>query len=395
MATLENKETTVIMKPGREKSIRNRHPWVFSGGIKEVKGDYQPGDIVSVFDARQRFLGKGFINPASQIRVRLLTFQDEEIDADFFRNRLQQALESRKALLPPKTNAYRLIHSDGDGLSGLTVDRYDQWLVAQFHSAGIEQQKPLIIELLSELTKAKGILERSDMKSRRADGLETDNQSLAGEVPPTTEILENKLRFQVDLEKGQKTGFFLDQRENRQLIGNLSAGKRLLNCFSYSGGFSVYAAKQGAQTTSLDISKEAIALAKENFTLNKLPADDHQFISANAFDWLREIPEQYDVIVLDPPAFVKAKQQVNKGARGYKDINRLAISQVASGGLVLTCSCSSYISWDLFRKIIFSAAQEAERTVQIIARPGQPFDHPINIYHPEGEYLKTFLLRVW
>ncbi len=395
MATLENKNAKVVMKPGREKSIRNRHPWIFSGGIREVQGDYQPGDIVSVFDAKQRFLGKGFINRASQIRVRLLTFQDEDITADFFRTRLQQAIAHRQALLPPDTNAYRLIHSDGDGLSGLTVDRYGEWLVAQFHSAGVEQQKSLLTDLLSEITKTKGILERSDMKSRRAEGLETDNQSLNGAVPPAAEILENNLRFQVDLEKGQKTGFFLDQRENRQIIGNLSAGKRLLNCFSYSGGFSVYGAQQGAQTTSLDISKEAITLAKENFALNNLPTDNHQFISANAFEWLREMPETYDVIVLDPPAFVKAKQQVNKGARGYKDINRLAIAQVASGGLVLTCSCSSYISWDLFRKIIFSAAQEAGRTVQIIARPGQSFDHPINIYHPEGEYLKTFLLRVW
>ena len=394
MNIVENTSARVVLKPGREKSIYNRHPWLFSGAVEKLDGRAKAGDVVPVYAAKGEFLGKGFWNPHSAIRVRLLTFQQETVDVQFFRARLQNALALRKMLIGTDTNAFRLVNSDGDLLSGLIVDQYDDTLVIQCTSSGMQLHKPMLIDLLKELCNPAQILERSEGNALRNEGLQPVIEWLLGGETPMVDIIENGLKFRVDVKGGQKTGFFLDQRGNRELTGKFAAGKSLLNCFSYSGAFSVYAAVNGATTTSVDISEPAIALAKENFKLNDLPAKSHDFLAANVFDYLREDDARFDMIVLDPPAFVKQKAHIDKGARGYKDINRLAIQKLNPGGLLLTCSCSAYVDRDLFRKIIYSAAQEVGRDCRILAQPAQPADHPINIFHPEGEYLKTLLLQV-
>ena len=395
MNITENREARIFLKKKREKSVKNRHPWIFSGAIDRIQGNTEPGDIVSLFSADEQFLAKGFLNPHSQIRFRALTFAQEPIDAPFFKQRITQALALRQSLLNAETNAFRVVHSDGDLLPGLIVDRYAEALVVQFHSLGMLRIKKEIVEILLDLLAPTVIVERSDTQALHREGATSPKQILYGKMPAKIEILENDLKFRVDLLDGQKTGFYLDQRDNRQRIMSIAGGKKLLNCFAYSGGFSVYGAKVGAQTTSVEMSRPALDLAKENFLLNGFDPAAHEFVAANVFEYLRKMPKNhFDVIVLDPPAFVKQKQQVNKGARGYKDINRLAMQQIKPDGFLLTCSCSSFVNRDLFRKIVFSAAAEAERNVQIIAQPSQPFDHPINIFHPEGEYLKSLLLHV-
>jgi 23S rRNA (cytosine1962-C5)-methyltransferase len=391
---VENKAARIILKSGREKSARNRHPWLFSGAVGKVSGRAAPGDIVTVVAADGSFIGKGFWNPHSQIRVRVLTFAPEAVDEQWLRRRLQYALVLRRAVVPPQTDAYRLINADGDMLPGLIVDRYADVLVLQISSLGMQRLKPVLLALLQELTDAAHIFEKTEGHSLESEGLKPQVLWHRGGVDAPVIIRENGLRFAVDVREGQKTGFFLDQRDNRRLLGAYAAGKTVLNCFSYSGGFSVYAAQNGAATISVDISEAAIALAKQNFELNNLPAASHGFVAANVFEYLREAAGPFDVIVLDPPAFVKNRQHLQKGARAYKDINRLAMQKIAPGGLLLTCSCSSHVDAGLFRKIVFSAAQEAGRECQILAQPSQPPDHPINIYHPEGEYLKTLLLRI-
>ncbi|RMI19224.1 MAG: class I SAM-dependent rRNA methyltransferase [Calditrichaeota bacterium] len=391
---LENRNARAIIKGEKLRSLRNRHPWIFSGAVERIEGEFQSGDILSVYAPDGRFLAKGFVNLHSQIRIRALTFREETITPDFFRRRMAEAMSFRRTFVPPQTTAYRLIHSDGDLLPGLIVDRYADVLVVQFNSLGIARLRPLVIEWLVETLRPRAIVERSEARILSEEGLEQVRQVLYGEAPAEVEILEHGVKFVVDVVEGQKTGFFLDQRENRRMIGELAAGKRLLNCFSYSAGFSVYAALRGAITTSVDISEPAIEMARRNFEINGLEVSRHRFVVANVFEYLREMEEPYDVIILDPPAFVKQRKHVARGAQGYKDINRLAILNSIIGGLILTCSCSAHVSWDLFQKIIFSAAREAGRNVQILGKQSQPVDHPINVYHPEGEYLKSMLLRV-
>jgi 23S rRNA (cytosine1962-C5)-methyltransferase len=396
MTILENSKCRVFLKKGRSKVVQNRHPWIFSGAIARVEGACQPGDIVAVYSADDQFLAKGFINPNSQIRLRLLSFRQEEIAARFFQRRIERALELRKLFISAQTNAYRLVHSEGDLLPGLVVDRYGKVLAVQFNSLGIANLKTLIVDILDKLIRPEAIVERSEASALAEEGLTPLKTVLQGQLADRIQVIENGIKFWVDVMEGQKTGFYLDQRDNRRRIGELAAGKKVLNCFAYTGGFSIYAALNNAFTTSVDASADALALAEENFALNGLDPVGHRFAAGNVFEFLRDLPAAfYDLIILDPPAFVKNRQHINTGARGYKDINRLAIRQVKDGGLVLTCSCSALVTWDLFRKIIFSAAREAGRAVQILAQPGQPPDHPINIFHAEGEYLKTLLMRVY
>ena len=386
---------SIFLKPGREKSVLNFHPWVFSGAIARVSGSPAAGDEVRVCDYQERFLARGFFNPDSQIRVRLLAFSDTPLDSTFFEKGLRRAISLRDSILSPQTNDCRLIHAEGDGLSGLIVDRYAEVLVAQFNARGMYLRREEIGKILLDITGARHLIDRSDAKALAAEGLSAAAKEPAGDLPQRIEILENGHQFEIDLLHGQKTGFFLDQRDNRRMIGELAGGKKLLNCFAYSGGFSVYAAATGSQTTSVDISKVAVEQARKNFALNGLDPAAHHFEAANVFDYLRHIEgDRYDIIVLDPPAFAQRKGDITKASRAYKDINRIAFQKVRENGLVLSCSCSSFISEDLFRKILFGAAKEAGRLVQILARPAQPPDHPVNIYHPEGEYLKTVLMRV-
>jgi 23S rRNA (cytosine1962-C5)-methyltransferase len=390
---MENLQARVRLKPGREKSIQGRHPWVFSGAIESIEGETSPGDLLKVVSHKGEFLAQGFYNPHSQIALRLLSFRKETLDADFFRQRLRQAIDFRKKMAIPST-ALRLVHGDADGLPGLVIDAYGPYLVVQISSLGMNRLKPVLLELLQELLQPEGIIERSESAGLKEEGLESNKAVLRGPAEPRTVIEENGARFAIDLLGGQKTGFFIDQRDNRKAVAEWTAGKRLLNCFSYTGGFSVLAALAGAQTTSVEISEPAQALARENFKLNGLDPEQHQFITANVFDYLRQLEPSYEMIVLDPPAFVKNKNHLKQACRAYQDINRIAMRQSLPDGLLLTCSCSHYLDWDLFQKILFSAATESGRQVQILQRLGQPLDHPVSLFHPEGEYLKAFLLRV-
>ena len=390
-------ERSVILKRGKDKPVRNHHPWIFSGAIDRVDDTLKAGDVAQVFSAGNEFLGSGYFNPSSQITVRLLRFDDGAIDADFFDERICRAVDLRHLWFPdPKmTNACRVIHSEGDFLPGLIVDRYADYLTVQFLTAGMDRWRDAILNALVNRLSPRGIFEKGDAGERELEGLPLRNQMLHGEeVPKKLEILENGLRFLADLREGQKTGFFLDQRDNRKLIGSLCAGKKVLNCFSYTGAFSVYAAAGGAkQVISVDSSKPALEMASEHFRLNKLETP-HEIVCADVFEYLRKCEREFDFIILDPPAFCKNKHQVGNASRGYKDVNWQAIKRLSPGGLLYTASCSSFISADLFQKIVFAAAKDAGRDVKILAKTSHPADHPINVYHPEGEYLKGLLCQV-
>jgi len=390
------KTLQLILKPEKEKPIKGRHPWIYSGAIDEIDEDYKAGDLVRVFSAQKEFLGTGYLNPRSQIAVRMLSFTEEEIDRDFFARRIENALELRRRFLPEKTNACRLIHSEGDFLPGLIVDRYADYLVLQIQTAGMERWRDLLISLLEGKAGAKGIYEKDDSEAREWEGLEKRVGLLAGGGPPDfVEIEEYGRKFIVDIHAGQKTGFFLDQRENRKLTGDLSKGRRVLNCFAYSGGFSVYAARGGAaRVVSVETSERALNTARENFKLNGFEAGPFEFVQKDAFTYLRETAEEFDLVVLDPPAFAKSKDHIMQASRAYKDVNLWAMKRLAPGGLLYTASCSSYVDPGLFQKIIFAAAKDARREVRILQKTSHPFDHPINIYHPEGEYLKGLLCLV-
>lgn len=390
------KTVRCILQKGKERPVRNRHPWIFSGAIDRIDEGFEAGDLVRVLSDKEEFLGIGYLNPESQIVVRMLAFEDAVIDESFFDAKIARAIEMRQQFMPPATNAYRLIHSEGDFLSGLTVDVYGDFLVAEFNTAGIDAWKPAIVRCLQKYFPSHSIFERSDSDLRKWEGLKRSVGVLSGQEPPDAiEILENGLRFGVDIQGGQKTGFFLDQRENREAVRGLAAGKRVLNCFAYTGGFSVYAAKGGArEVVSVESSESAVAMGRKNFERNSLGAEHGVWAQQDVFDYLRSTKKEFDLIILDPPAFCKSKNQIQPAARGYKDINLQALKQLPKGGLLFTFSCSSYITPDLFQKIIFGAASDAKRDVRILKKTSHAFDHPINIYHPEGEYLKGLLCEV-
>jgi 23S rRNA (cytosine1962-C5)-methyltransferase len=386
----------VILKPNREKPVRASHPWIFSGAIDQVDADFKKGDLVQVLTHKEEFLGIGYINPDSQISTRMLTFQDEAINKSFFKKRFEEARTLRAQFISKDTNAYRLIHSESDFLPGLILDQYDDFIAAQFLTAGMEQLKSVILQVIQEVFHPKGIFDKSDAGARNQEGLKMTHGVLSGEEPPDQiNIEEYGVRFKVDLKQSQKTGFFLDQRENRHWVGQHSTGKRVLDCFAYSGGFSVHAAKGGAASvTAVEEQKHACEMIRKNFGIHGFISDSYKVECCDVFNFLRQDQNSYDLIVLDPPAFCKHKKQVAKAAKGYKDINLNAMKRVAPGGLLLTFSCSSFVDADLFQKIIFGAAKDAKRNVQIIQKTANAFDHPANIYHPEGEYLKGLILRV-
>lgn len=384
------------LKPGREKSVVNRHPWIFSGGVAHA-ANAKEGDIVEVQTTKKEALGYGFYSIESQISCRMFDWGKQPKDFEqeaYWMEKLQQAYALRKQLvITDTTNSYRLVHAEGDFLPGLIADVYKDVLVVQFLIEGIYQRKDLFIRCFEQLGFTT-IYQRSSGSSRNQQDVKAEEGWIKGKSDATIEILENGQKFKVNVVEGQKTGFFLDQRDNRQLIKSVSAGKTVLNAFSYTGGFSVYAAAGGAKEVhSLDISAEAVTLSEENVTSN-YPTVLHKGIAKDCFAYLREMPADfYDLIILDPPAFAKNKGSVDRAARGYKDINLVAIKKIKPGGLLATFSCSQHISKDLFQKIVFGAAADAGRNVQIIHQLHQPADHPVNIFHPEGEYLKG--LMVW
>ncbi len=390
----------VIIKPGREKSVKNRHPWLFSGSIKNIEGSPANGDIVEVRAQDGTFLARGFYNANSKMLVRLFSFNEADVvDRAFWKARIEQALQLRTMLIEQKTtNAFRVVHGEGDFLPGLVIDTYAGHCVVQFSTLGMYLRRGEIMEVLSEVLRPKSIIERSDALSFKLEGIVPEAPYRTGDVPENVTVLEHGLSFKVDLLKGQKTGFFLDQRDNRLKVKELAVGRRVLNCFSYSGGFTVYAAAGGAKSTvSVDISKDAVDLARENCSLNGFTGAEHQFIAADAFEYLRTARkdrQKFDLVILDPPAFVKSKATIMPGARGYKDVNLQAIKLVEKNGLFITCSCSHHIDRMLFQKIVHDAAIDAGRDLQILEFRGQAPDHPINHAHPEGEYLKCLVCRV-
>jgi 23S rRNA (cytosine1962-C5)-methyltransferase len=384
---------SVILKPKKDKAIKNKHHWIFSGAIAELP-PFEDGDILSVYSSNKEFLGKGYFNHKTSISGRMLTFDDQDPSEAILRN-IDSAIFLRATLFDRQiTNAFRLINGEGDFLPGLIVDQYHDVLVLQIATKGIEQLKSLIIEYLIKKLKPRVIYEKSTQPTRKEEGLKTVEYFHLGPEIEDVEILENGLRFIVPIKEGQKTGFFLDQREMRLLVKQLAKNKKVLNCFAYTGGFSVYAALGGAQATvSVDISEKAIALAKVNISLNELKVNN-SCIKADVFHYLRENTLEHDLIILDPPAFAKKHADVVQACRGYKDINRLAMEKMPAKSLLLTCSCSYHVDESLFQKVVFQAAVEADRKVRIIERHRQAMDHPINLCHPEIDYLKSFLLYV-
>lgn len=392
----------VILKTGREKPVRQRHPWIFSGAIQQLPKSIPDGGIVDVHAADGAWLARGYLNRASQIQVRILTWEEEEaIDRAFWQRRIAQALAGRAALAAnPDTTVYRLINAESDYLPGLTVDRYDDYLVMQVGTLGIEEQKRELAVLLLEATGARGVLERSEAGVRRQEGLRDAEGLLAGEAPPDhVAVREDGLHFLVDLHSGQKGGFYADQRENRRRVAAYCAGKRVLNGFSYTGAFAVHALAAGAShVVNIDSSMDALTLGEENLKVNGFDPDgETENIAGDIFavlrDWRDEQVEPFDVIILDPPKFAQSRANVDRALRGYKDINLLALQLLKPGGILATFSCSGLVSADLFQKVIFGAAVDAGRSVQILEWLRQGSDHPVAITFPEGDYLKGLLCR--
>ena len=392
----------VLLKRGREKPVLNRHPWIFSGAIKRIEGEVADGDVVEATDYRGLFLAQGYLNRRSQIAVRLLSWDEGEvIGRGFWRRRLKRAVTSRQALADdPSTNAYRLVNAESDLLPGLVLDRYGDHLVVQFLTLGIERWKAELVGLMADLLKPRGIYERSDVEVRKKEGLAQVSGLLHGEEPPDlVEVTENGHRFLVDIKTGHKTGFYLDQRENRQKLTRYCPGRAVLNCFAYTGAFAVYAAAAGAgRITNVESSAEALELARRNMALNGLADRDDEYVEGDVFQVLREYRDQgrtFDLVILDPPKFAYSQHQVQSACRGYKDINLLAMQIIAPGGILFTFSCSGRVSPDLFQKVLFGASVDARRDVQIIEKLSQASDHPILLAFPESEYLKGLVCRVF
>ncbi len=392
--------TDIILHQGREKSIFRRHPWIFSGGIARVDGNPQGGEIVTVRAQSGAFLARGYWNSRSQIQVRVLSFEDVPIDNAWWRTMFQRAIDGRKHLT---TNAYRLINAENDFLAGLIVDRYGDWLVLQALTLGIDKIKRDLAQILMEMTGARGVFERSDADVRGKEGLKPVVGVLIGEAPPKHIVIEEGVKFAVDVYKGHKTGMYLDQRENRALLGQLIAQEphltQILNLFSYSGGFGLYALKHPhTRVMNIDSSAEALELGRDNLRVNRFDESRVQFVQADVFDDLRHRArrnEQVDVVILDPPKFAHTQGQVEKAARGYKDINLNGFKLVKKGGYLFTFSCSGAISADLFQKIVFGALEDSGRDAQIIRTLGAGDDHPVALSFPEGAYLKGLMLRVY
>jgi 23S rRNA (cytosine1962-C5)-methyltransferase len=391
--------STLILKRGREKSLKRRHPWLFSGAIEKLSGKPGAGDTVEIRDASGKSQGRAAYSPKSQIRARIWTFDaNEEVDAAFFRRRIERALALREALPARRhTNALRLVHGESDGLPGLIVDRYADVLVAQFLAAGVERWRDPILDALSELTAAEAIFERSDAEVRKLEALPARVGFARGNRNASRcPIVEYGLNFRVDVEQGQKTGFFLDQRENRQRVRELAAGREVLDGFCYTGGFSIAALAGGARRiTAIESSAPALEVARENLAANPFDAAKVQFVHGDVFAQLRTLRDraaQFQMVILDPPKFAPSAAQVKNAARAYKDINLLALKLLAPGGLLATFSCSGGVSAELFQSIVAGAALDAGADAKIVERFGAAADHPVALEFPEGEYLKGLLV---
>jgi 23S rRNA (cytosine1962-C5)-methyltransferase len=388
----------IILKPGKEPSVMRLHPWIFSGAIQKADGDLQEGDIVEVFSHDRQFLAMGHYQIGS-IAVRIFTFQQVLPDADFWKLKIQNAFNLRESLKlanNEETNVYRLVHGEGDGMPGLIIDYYNGVIVMQAHSVGMYRLRDQIAAVIPDLYRNNQvtIYDKSEGTLPFKANLGAKNEFLSGSTS-IIDVVENGYQFRIDVTTGQKTGFYIDQRDNRLLLTRYAAGKSVLNMFCYTGGFSVYALGGGANLVhSVDSSAQAIELTEKNVALNGGNDERHKAIQADAFAYMNAIGDAYDVIVLDPPAFAKHQDALNNALQGYKRLNAKAIEQIRSGGILFTFSCSQVVSKENFRKSVFAAAANTGRHVRILHQLTQPPDHPVSIYHPEGEYLKGLVLQV-
>ncbi|MVN92287.1 class I SAM-dependent rRNA methyltransferase [Mucilaginibacter aquatilis] len=391
----------VILKKGKEKAVLQRHPWVFSGAIERVKGKPANGDVVKLLDMQGRFMAYGFYNNQSRVALRLLEWDENiAIDDAWFRQKVATAVDSRNYILANgNTNTCRLIFSEADYLPGLIVDKYADYLSVQILTSGIQNNNAVIIDELQHLLQPKGIYDKSDSSSRAHEGLETANEVLAGSPPPElVEVMENGITYGINIAEGQKSGFYCDQRDNRMLLANHTAGKKVLDCFCYTGGFTLNSLKHGAASvTSVDSSALAIDTLKKNIALNDLDQQKHRAVQSDVNKQLRRFKEEgetFDVIVLDPPKYAPSRSALDRASRAYKDLNRIAMLLLNKGGLLATYSCSGAMDIDTFKQVLAWAALDAGKQVQFISQFCQPEDHPVRSSFPEGEYLKGLLCRV-
>jgi len=399
----------IILKPLKEKAVKRHHPWIFSGAIARVEGKPKPGALVAIYSSEGEFLAWSHYSPQSQIRARLVSWNEraDPESRDFWRERLEGALEGRRPLAADgTTTAFRLIHAESDGFPGLIVDQYGETLVAQYLTVGMEERRDLLNGLLMWMLHPITLYERSDIDIRQKEGLAPRAGLIQGKEPPKyIEVLENNLGFLVDIQQGHKTGFYLDQRENRARLRQaverrvqLVEPPRVLNVFSYTGGFGIYAVAGGAASvTNVDSSAEALRIGWQNLSHNGFASAAVKDIEGNAFEVLRTLYEKghkFEIVILDPPKFAFTQKDVQRAARGYKDINMLALNLLERNGLLFTFSCSGAISAELFQKIVFSAAIDVGRNVQIMDRMTQGIDHPVSLTFPEGDYLKGLICRV-
>lgn len=385
-----------ILKAGKEKRVYSQHPWVFRSDIDEVRGDFVPGDMVDILSGRGKFLARGFYNPQSQIALRIMTYRQEEVDRGFIFSRIREAVSYRRTFADLKS--CRLVYGESDRLPALVVDAFGDVLVLQCLALGMERFKQDVVDALVEELHPAGIWERNDVPVRRLEGLEMTTGLLYGEVPDRVEMTENGIRFWVDVKQGQKTGFFLDQKENRAAIAPFVKDKRVLDCFTHTGSFALHAGKYGArEVTGVDISEYACAFATENARLNGLE-NRVRFVAANAFDLLAEQSRagvSYDVVILDPPAFTKTRSAVESALRGYKEINLRALKMVEPGGYLITCSCSQHVLPEMFRSMVLDAARDAREQLRQVEFRTQGRDHPILPAARETEYLKCGIYQVF
>lgn len=396
-------ESKIILHESRDKSLKRKHPWIFSKAIKEVVNEPNNGADINIYDCNNNFLAVAAYSPNSQIRARVWSFnKDEKIDKDFFKAKILKAYEARKLMLEVTAmSACRIIAAESDSIPGLIVDMYNNYLVLEVLSAGTEFHLKEIVAALREVFPEHNIYERSDVEVRKKEGLELRKGVIFGENPPTEiEITENEnMKLLVDIENGHKTGYYLDQRDNRAALAKYCKGKSVLNCFSYTGGFSLYALKGRAlKVANVDVSQRALDTAKRNIVLNHLDPGRVKFIKEDVFKFLRNEKaknNKYDVIVLDPPKFAESRGQLDKACRGYKDINMLAASIINPGGYLMTYSCSGHMTPDLFQKVVADAILDANREGQIVEYLQQASDHPISTAYPEGLYLKGLVVRIY
>lgn len=391
----------IILNKGKDKAAWQLHPWVFSGAIKRIDGAPENGDVVTVFNAENEFIAFGLFHDSSRVAVRLLEWHpDQQINEQWWRKRIQKAVEARRHLLiEGKNDTARMIFAEADFVPGLIVDKYADYISIQVHAAGVEKIKDVVIDELHKLLSPKGIYERSDLKSREHEGLPDTNGLLFGELPPEfVEIIENGIRYQVNIIDGQKSGFYCDQRENRALTAQYVKGKKVLDCFCYSGGFTLNAFHEGAASvTSVDSSALAIETLRRNILLNGYSEETHVAIQSDVNKQLKVFAEEeqkFDVIVLDPPKYAPSRSSLERASRAYKDLNRRALLLLESGGLLSTFSCSSAMDIDTFKQVLAWAALDAGKEIQFIRQFHQPDDHPVRASFPEGEYLKGLLVRV-